>query len=916
MRTIFLVPLHGMRLVVLAALALTWPVQATTAAEHSLPGNDQIEHGQQGMAVANPVTRYTREDLAAAGYQSIADFLRALPQNSFGSLREESGNTAQGQATLALRGLGSARTLILLDGKRLPGAAALDAQSQNLNAIPFAMVDYIDVIPAGASARYGSQAIGGVVNIVLREGRTTSEVAVRLTEPDRPGGSERGFSLLDGFSRQGLQVDYGIEIDEQEIIYQRDRWYTRNRQTGPDPNEFTDYSDLSTYGRNVMDTSGMTYLVYPMISGVAPGVGTPNAAGAIGGSGDVGSGEPVCSLYGENFHPTVLADARFPGDYLCAYDYTQVAAQTASLDRIAARLNVSYVVDDDLEFDAGAILMRNTSRGQFAPTPSTITWNAPALPLQEINYNGNTYTLNPVDTGDELLFRWNFLPPRVTEQEEDQQRLYFGFTGQTGPFDWQARYLVDRNTLDETGTGYVSDLAVAQATRSGWDPRHPDQAQYANLLVDVPLEIGRRASNDVHTLDLQAAVTGPELSGGAVEFAFGGEYVDQDYSDKLARPGFGSISGSAGGDVQGRRSHWAVHGSALVPLLDPLDLEAALRVDDYNRTGSIVSSRFAAAYQLLDGLGFTASLSRDFRAPALNELYEQGSYTAASAIDFSTCSSGSVLSPATCLRDQFATIIAGNPELEFEKSNEFRAGFNWDVSPGGEQGLNLGADWYRVEIQDPISLISTQDAFNLELYGLLDEFPGVDVRRDTGGRHELTQTTYATGPDISVTGLDVDVSYGFSLGSAGEIVLDFQWSRILEYLQRDMALGPVVDLAGRPFVPDWRSRLNAEWMFGRHSIVLSSQFIAAQAGSMRYSSGFNALDPSTLHYVPADTDAIGDYENHDLIYSYQAPWKAIVRLGIRNLTDEDPRLSPDGRLETSLYPLLGKAWHVSYTQRF
>lgn len=861
--------------------------------------------------------RYSREEIEAAGYLSVADFLRALPVNSFGSWREQSGNTAQGQAVLNLRGLGSNRTVLLLNGDRLPGSPVADAQIQNLNTLPFAAVDYIEVLPAGASAIHGSGAIGGVVNIVLRKDIDKAEVSVRASSPDRPGGAERGVSLVDGITRQDISLSYGIEADERDIILMRDRYFTRNRQIGSSPYDFSSYSDLSFFGRNVIDLSGGTYIAYPMISGVEIADATPNAAGAVGGNEDMFSGEPLCALYGDAFWSQVLEDSRYPGDYLCAYDYTRIAATTTTLERVSAFMDGEYAMTDDLLFTVGLFVGRSTSRDRFAPTPSSFTWSGPALPTEEITYGGETYTLNPIDPGDEIHYRWNAIAPaRVSEQVDDQYRLHFGFQGRMGAMDWQARYVHDRYELDETGTGHINDLAVQDISLLGWDPRHPDQAQYSNLLREVAARTSRRAWNDVQRVELEAKLPGPELPGGDAVFSLGGEYVDQEYVDEIGDlEESGNISGSAGGNTAGRRSHWAVHAEADFPLHERFFLRPALRYDSFNDVGSVVSSRLGAGFRVMDSLQLHASASRDFRAPSLGSMYERDSVSYSHAVDIEDCGATG-FSVVYCPQQQYATQISGNPGLGIEQSTEYRIGADWMPFRGEINTFRAGVDYYQVEITDVHEAISTQDAFYLEIYNRLDEFPGVDVIRDNAGRHSLTHTTWTSLPEMSMRGIDINTHAAFSLGGKGDIAIDFQWSRLLEYRYPDLLVGPAVDISGRPNRPDWRSALDINWSLGRHALTLSSRFIAAQAGRVTYSSGFTLQDMSTLHYVSAASDAISEYEHHNLVYSYKAAWDGVAGIGILNVTDENPPLAPNGDFRASLYPLTSRALYFSYTQRF
>src|SRR5690606_8718859 len=124
---------------------------------------------RQALEGATPVSVYDRLELDISGEISVSDFLRDTTFNSFGSFRQTSGSSAQSQSTLSLRGVGSGRTLVLVSGRRLPGSPVLGGAVQNLNTIPMAAVERIDILRDGASAIYGSDAVGGVVNIILRD---------------------------------------------------------------------------------------------------------------------------------------------------------------------------------------------------------------------------------------------------------------------------------------------------------------------------------------------------------------------------------------------------------------------------------------------------------------------------------------------------------------------------------------------------------------------------------------------------------------------------------------------------------------------------------------------------------------------------------------------------------------------------
>src|SRR5699024_8306092 len=139
---------------------------------------------------ALPVTVIDREEIDFSGQTSVADLLQQTTFNSFGSFRPQSGSSAQSWAGLSLRGLGEGRTLILIDGRRAPMGPQIGG-AQDLNVIPLAAVERIEILSDGASAVYGTDAIGGVVNIITRKDFTGAEFMYGQGHPKEPGGDTR-----------------------------------------------------------------------------------------------------------------------------------------------------------------------------------------------------------------------------------------------------------------------------------------------------------------------------------------------------------------------------------------------------------------------------------------------------------------------------------------------------------------------------------------------------------------------------------------------------------------------------------------------------------------------------------------------------------------------------------------------------
>src|SRR5690554_4242075 len=187
-----------------ASIALTG-----TAAAQDQSEDAQVEQAQERIQVtgsrlnrtdmegALPVTVISREDLDASGDISVADYMRDTNFNSFGSYQSTSGSSGGGAAQVSLRGLGAGRTLILIDGRRTPTSPILGS-GQDLNSIPMAAVERIEVLSDGASAVYGSDAIAGVINIITRKDFEGAEIMAGIGRPSNDGGDREEMSVVVG----------------------------------------------------------------------------------------------------------------------------------------------------------------------------------------------------------------------------------------------------------------------------------------------------------------------------------------------------------------------------------------------------------------------------------------------------------------------------------------------------------------------------------------------------------------------------------------------------------------------------------------------------------------------------------------------------------------------------------------------
>ena len=207
---------------------------------------------------AAQVTTITSEDISASSGLITADVLRNTIYNSFGSAGPTAGSSSMSNTTINMRGLGSARTLVLMDGRRMPGSPHLGGSGAvNINMIPTVAVDRIEILADGASSVYGSDAIAGVVNVITKKGFDGLEFTFRRGDRDRDDGEENAVQMLYGATNDKGYITLAVEHDERDEIYLKDRWYTI--ATAEDRNGdgvidlYNETYGLSWYSRNLAD---------------------------------------------------------------------------------------------------------------------------------------------------------------------------------------------------------------------------------------------------------------------------------------------------------------------------------------------------------------------------------------------------------------------------------------------------------------------------------------------------------------------------------------------------------------------------------------------------------------------------------------------------------------------------------------
>ncbi|OUS68485.1 TonB-dependent receptor [Pseudoalteromonas sp. A601] len=816
---------------------------------------------------ASPVNIITAEDMQVEGNFTVADALRGSSFNSFGSFSERSGSSAQSQATINLRGAGSNRTLVLLDGKRMPGSPTLGGQSANLNSIPMAAVERIEILTDGASSTYGSDAMAGVVNIIMKKNfeglQFQGEVGQR--EADE-GTTNSGFSVVAGYSTDKGNVTFSFDHQKREGIADGDRDYTKSRVVDRDGDGIIQAYE-ETIGWSIYGAT----------------VASPDFSEA--------KASPICddltATYGEDTFREFAADNDWgsEGSTYCMYAHANVSYNKASIDRNTVYLDASYELSDAVEWYGRAMVVQNSSFGRYAP---------PAAPWSNLAADNPA---NPYDEATTGYWRWVDIGVRDGNVDDYSQDYIFGLRGD---LDWNNAFwdvYYHTNVADNksVGTYYLSYGGLAYNQQN--DIPLDSEEGVANMKATTL----QNSSSTFNQVNAGIGFDMFELPGGEVAHYFGAEFLEQEYADIYdGQSEAGRIGGSAGNSARGSRDITAFFYEAALPVIDSVEVNLAVRYDDYSDFGDNVAPKASVRWQATDSVVFRASYSEAFRAPGLDELNAATTFSAESAIDYAQGDTNS---------KQFDTYYKSNTELGPETSEYTNLGVAWDAT----DNIGFKLDYFNLEIEDVIQTKTVQRLLSDESAGLITALaPGEDTSNETfylvraeTGRLLEAGTGFFNGNGFEIEGMDLTL-----YGSLDTSVGTFRYNSINTFtLSYDTEVGGrVYDTAGWSGQPDYKSNTTLTWSLDEHSFAWNLSYTA--------STSENEAPNADTGIIEQD-GKLDSWLIHNITYSYDAGDYGSIRLSVNNLTDEDPVLTSDGAYDNAdLYNNYGRDYRVNYTIKF
>ncbi len=574
----------------------------------------------------NPVQTITSETLKTSGYNSVADVLRDNALTT-GGQRENAINGNPGAATTGIGPFGSDSILVLLDGNRLPKMGG--ENSVDLNLIPTAAIERVEILKDGASATYGSDAIGGVINFITKKDYNGGSVSLGESVA-QAGGAQR----TDFFGTFGKTFKRGSVTG---IIQ-----YRNNAELASADREFTKVSNLAIQGSGTSQVGQWT---------------------------DANGDNQFLSCPPDQ----LVTDAS--GSY-CLFDYSKYSWEMPKISQYSTLLNANYKLTENIRLKSQANFTYRDVQTRLAPAPGTLQLTAGQAAAIGIT----NPAINPLNGLVDVRYR---LLSGGTRDNQDQTTAYNisqsveGKLGGSWTWDVTGSYADSRARQD--GQCYADTRVLNSLVGNGWNPLLPldEQGSIASAMFN-PYEVtqSRQAEG-------RAIATGQITENSSL--AVGASAAWQMYRSEVdGVTAANSSYGGNGGNGFGTRSYEAVFTEASIFPVEDLEIGLAARYDNYSDFGNTINPKLSLSWQANDKLMFRTSIGSGFRAPNLADLYNGGTLGYPRMRDAVGCAAAGGVGP-TCSNRQYEVSTSSNPNLTQEKSLYYNAGFilqpkrNWSI---------------------------------------------------------------------------------------------------------------------------------------------------------------------------------------------------------------------------------------------
>ncbi|AUD59967.1 TonB-dependent receptor [Shewanella sp. Pdp11] len=867
------------------------------------------------METASPVSVIDASAIISSGAISVDEVLQKMTSAGGAMTNAGINNGSGGNTRINLRGLGTNRTLVLVNGRRMIASGTGAASSVDLNTIPVSMIQRVEVLKDGASAIYGTDAIAGVVNVILKRDFEGFEVNVQT-----------GLSAQGDADESSIDMTLGNTFDKGNIVVSAQ--YTKRGEASQADRGFSDCPITETKP----DANGNVSL-YCGGSGYAQGGhvwgdnnfgidGTgPDGAYAIGDKGhygeyvDDGKGKPKFKYFDGMSEADLSGRGGTYHDYVTAndaYNYAKDSYLFTPMERLNLTLAGTYELTENTRFFTEAMYSKRWSNQQMAPQP---IWNNDAWVYNPISAGGwMTDDLLPwVQPGEKLSYGRRMVESgtRDFNQVVDTVRIVVGVEGEfENGWSWDASYNKGRNDSVDTLANLHNLGSINAAVLEGtFDPFLQSSWQGESIAPFIYTEVNSGGSE----LDIVAATLSGdivELPAGMMGFAAGYENRKEAAKftpDSLTAQGLANdprVEPTSGDfSVNEVYAELAIPLLSNIPLVQQLDLSAAMRYFDYSTFGDDTTWKLGLTWRIYDDLMLRGGLSTAFRAPTVDELYGGKSP-----------SFEQIVHPAT-EQDQAEVTVGGNALLTPEEADITTVGLVY--SPSFVEGLSMTVDYYDIEISNTITSVDNNYIANkcMDSTGNLINTntalcQSSHIQIDNSGRIKFDNGLQNIGA-TNTSGYDINVAYAFdALGLDWKVGWDT--SILTNYEEFDPDGNPV----------DYRGYVTGG--VGAYAKLKSNINLTATADDWsftyeaRYIDGmdsFACIGKESKCYAPSVDSVV----YHDLSGSYDLTNNIRLSGGINNLFDKEPPYytgNNDSNTDPYTYDVLGRYFFVRASMKF
>jgi iron complex outermembrane receptor protein len=814
-----------------------------------------------GEDEASPVEVLSSDYIVNSGAVDVGELTSKLSVSSGTENNPDSftSGETQGTSNINLRGLGLTSTLVLVNGKRQTIAAAVANDGSvfvDTSTIPMAALERVEILKEGATATYGSDAVAGVANFILRKDVEGIEISSGYEEITDGGAGKYDINFLAGFGNDMTRVTIAGTRIEQDSLSSAERPYTTE---------------------NAISTLGRSFLLFgPDTVAAGPYAGTYAPFETVGDANCEANG----GLTGTPFVPAGAFGPGTGGGSKCGFLYGPRFNIVNEEEKSQLYTNLTHEFSDTLSM----IAELGWTKHEVLDNPQSPSYPNLTFPTILPGQAGSPFNVPVRWYGRPLGAE---APAPFAPRDSETLRASLQLDGDmSNGWSWMGALTYSENDRIAVQPDTISSrLNAALAGNGGVSGNETfnifDPSANSQSLIDW-MSYDTRTNRKTEMTVADFVISGElfEMAAGPVGFAAGAQWRDESYAvvrDPLYTQTNDPVTGAlipvdliflgGGTPVDVSRDSYALFAEANLPLTDTLEASVALRYENLASDSSI-DPKLALRWQATDKLVLRASASSAFREPSLVQLYNQG-----------TSLQGLVDAGSTSAL--FVRVNArGNTNLEPETSTNFNVGAIYDVT----DNLSVRVDYWSFEYEDVITIENAQGK-------ILANPNGPDILRDDAGTLNGVNVQYINAQKVDTDGIDVSADWTI-YSDMGEIGLSLAATRFLSYeipcaganARGCTGATGTQDVAGyfnydnfARSIPETKINFTADWSRDNHKVALMGF----------YTSSYE----NTRTGIPAGySSSIDSWLTLDLQYAYSfnvGGSDAIFTLGAKNLTDED-----------------------------